>query len=68
MPHANIVLVCATCAQVPFSLSCKTPGRFRWVTTNIARFDPSIDWPTDLDCSFDWNKALKAYDGEHIVR
>lgn len=50
--------------QVPFTLSCGTPGRLRWVTTNIARFDPSIDWPTDLDCQFEWNKALKTYDGK----
>jgi hypothetical protein len=50
--------------QVPFTLSCGTPGRLRWVTTNIARFDPSVDWPTDLDCTFNWNKALRTYDGE----
>jgi hypothetical protein len=36
----------------------------RWVTTNIARFDPSVDWPTDLDCTFQWNRALRTYDGE----
>jgi hypothetical protein len=49
--------------QVPFSLSCGMPGRLRWVTTNIARFDPLVEWPTDLACSFDWNKALKSFDG-----
>lgn len=49
--------------QVPFRLSCGTPGRLRWVTTNIARFDPSVEWPADLDCSFDWNRGLKSYDG-----
>ncbi|KIZ04279.1 hypothetical protein MNEG_3680 [Monoraphidium neglectum] len=47
----------------PFTLSCNTPGRLRWVTTNIARFDPSVDWPTDLACTFDWNKGLKSFDG-----
>lgn len=25
------------------------PGKTRWVTTSIARFDPDVDWPTDLD-------------------
>jgi hypothetical protein len=53
----------ARALQVPFSLSCNTPGRLRWVTTNIARFDPSVDWPADLACAFRWNTALKAYDG-----
>lgn len=52
-----------TLLQVPFMLSCGTPGRLRWVTTNIARFDPSVDWPTDLACTFDWNKDLKTFDG-----
>lgn len=52
------------CLQVPFTLSCGTPGRLRWVTTNIARFDPSVEWPSDLNCKFEWNKALKSYDGE----
>jgi len=36
----------------------------RWVTTNIARFDPVIEWPTDLDCTFNWNKDLKTFDGK----
>ncbi len=49
---------------VPFTLTCGTPGRLRWVTTNIARFDPSVDWPTDLDCQFKWNTGLKGFDGE----
>ncbi len=52
-----------TFMQVPFTLTCNTPGRLRWVTTNIARFDPSVDWPTDLSCAFVWNKNLKTYDG-----
>lgn len=50
-------------AQVPFTLTCGTPGRLRWVTTNIARFDPSVDWPTDLACEFKWNQGLKSFDG-----
>jgi hypothetical protein len=50
--------------QVPFKLNCPVPGMFRWVTTNIARWDPSIAWPTDLDCEFEWNTAMKTFDGE----
>eukprot|EP00775_Hariotina_reticulata_P009083 gene9083-9253_t len=52
---------------VPFTLSCNVPGRLRWVTTNIARFDPVIEWPTDLDCTFNWNKDLKTFDGAPLV-
>lgn len=47
----------------PFSTTCGIPGRTRWVTTSIARFDPSVEWPPDLRCSFSWNVALKAFDG-----
>ncbi len=53
--------------QVPFTVNCPVPGRFRWVTTNIARWDPSIEWPTDLDCTFEWNTALKSFDGAYLV-
>jgi hypothetical protein len=49
--------------QVPFKVNCPVPGMFRWVTTNIARWDPSIAWPTDLDCEFTWNTAMKTFDG-----
>uniref|UniRef100_A0A7S3VJT0 Alpha-2-macroglobulin domain-containing protein n=1 Tax=Dunaliella tertiolecta TaxID=3047 RepID=A0A7S3VJT0_DUNTE len=50
--------------KIPFSLSCsKLPGRFRWVTTNIARFDPETSWPTDLDCTFSFNSNLTSFDG-----
>ena len=49
--------------KTPFRLSCGVPGKARWVTTSIARFDPDVDWPSDLDCSFVWNAALRAYDG-----
>jgi hypothetical protein len=49
----------------PFALEgCNAPGRGRWVTTSIYRFDLTIDaWPTDLACAFAWNKALRSFDG-----
>ena len=58
--------------QVPFSINCNAPsgtvpGDIRWVTTNIARFDPLVDWPPDLSCAFRWNKELKTYDGERAL-
>ncbi|KAG1668836.1 hypothetical protein FOA52_004931 [Chlamydomonas sp. UWO 241] len=49
--------------KVPFNLTCNAPGRFRWVTTTIARFDPTQDWPTDLDCTLVWNTNLTTHDG-----
>jgi hypothetical protein len=49
--------------QTPFTTTCGVPGRMRWVTTSIARFDPSVEWPPDLRCAFRWNAALEAYDG-----
>ncbi|GLI68405.1 hypothetical protein VaNZ11_012792 [Volvox africanus] len=53
-------------SMLPFSLSCPVPGRFRWVTTSIARFDPDVDWPTDLDCTLNWVTTLTAYDGASL--
>jgi hypothetical protein len=53
-----------TGGKQPFSLSCPVPGRYRWVTTTIFRFDPDGDWPTDLDCELVWNTALTSYDSE----
>jgi hypothetical protein len=55
-------------AQVPFTLACGVPGRFRWVTTFIARFDPSIPWPPDLQCALKWNTRLTSYDGARPTR
>jgi hypothetical protein len=40
------------------------PGKSRWVTTSIARFDPDLDWPTDLDCQLVWSAQLISYDGK----
>eukprot|EP01125_Pyxidicula_operculata_P000304 TRINITY_DN10363_c0_g1_i1.p1 TRINITY_DN10363_c0_g1~~TRINITY_DN10363_c0_g1_i1.p1 ORF type:complete len:2120 (-),score=451.00 TRINITY_DN10363_c0_g1_i1:124-6228(-) len=41
------------------------PGKTRWVTTSIARFDPDIDWPSDLDFSV-VVRPIKTYDGKTI--
>jgi len=46
----------------PFFVECPVPGRPRWVTTNIYRFDPLEDWPPDTDCRLEWNTALKSFD------
>lgn len=49
-----------------FTTDCGVPGRYRWVTTNIARFDPDVDWPPDLNCTFRWNQGLRTYDGAQL--
>ena len=35
-------------ALAPFIVDCPLPGRTRWVTTSIARWDPIVAWPPDL--------------------
>ncbi|KAG2447335.1 hypothetical protein HYH02_007664 [Chlamydomonas schloesseri] len=50
--------------KLPFRLlNCPVPGKVRWVTTTIARFDADVDWPTDLDCELSWTSDLTSYDG-----
>lgn len=49
--------------QVPFVLVPDIPGRFRWVTTYIARWDPDGSWPLDSELTLQWNKNLKTHDG-----
>ena len=36
-------------ALVPFELDPPIPGKLRWVTTSIARFDPDDDFPPSLN-------------------
>jgi hypothetical protein len=55
---------------VPFTLqACSgqpafaVPGKLRWATTSIARFDADIDWPTDLCFDLVLNMQLKTFDG-----
>jgi hypothetical protein len=42
------------------------PGRWRRVTTFVARFDPSSDWPTDVTVAVQVNAALTTWDGISI--
>ena len=58
--------------KVPFSVSLSQPGgggglsmegRWRWVTTFVARFDPVDDWPTDVTVSVVLNTGLTTWDG-----
>lgn len=43
------------------------PGRFRWVTTAIARFDPSIDWPAELKIEVAPVDGLTTFDGTRLA-
>lgn len=42
------------------------PGKFRWVTTSICRFDPDIQWPTDLKFRVRVKEDLVAFDGTKL--
>ena len=44
------------------------PGKLRWVTTYIVRFDPDIDWPLDLAFDVVINPELKAWDGTVLTQ
>jgi hypothetical protein len=39
------------------------PGKWRWVTTFVARFDPDSDWPTDVTVTARLNADLRTWDG-----
>mmetsp|Transcript_74110 Transcript_74110/g.154582 ORF Transcript_74110/g.154582 Transcript_74110/m.154582 type:complete len:2199 (+) Transcript_74110:100-6696(+) len=43
--------------------SFNVPGKARWTTTSIVRFDPDIKWPTDLCFDLVINETLSTYDG-----
>ena len=43
------------------------PGRARWVTTSILRFDPNEDWATDLHCELSVNPELRTFDGTKLA-
>ncbi|GMH44461.1 hypothetical protein BSKO_12413 [Bryopsis sp. KO-2023] len=49
--------------KVPFTLTPEIPGRFQWVSTYIARWDPEDGWPLDMDVQFEWNRNLTTPDG-----
>mmetsp|Transcript_40315 Transcript_40315/g.104524 ORF Transcript_40315/g.104524 Transcript_40315/m.104524 type:complete len:2609 (-) Transcript_40315:679-8505(-) len=39
------------------------PGKFRWVTTYILRFDTDIDWPSDLDLYLKFKESYQSFSG-----
>ena len=52
----------------PFVLEgAEVPGKFRWVSSSIARFDPSVDWPTDLEAlQVTFNLRLQSVSGKSL--
>ena len=62
----------AAAENVPFYFTASgaekpVPGKFRWVSTYIARFDPDVNWPLDLSFELRMNPALEAWDGTRVT-
>lgn len=64
--------------KVPFSVTvaqvttgarteASMDGRWRWVTTFVARFDPAADWPTDVTVNVQLNSGLTTWDGSALA-
>mmetsp|Transcript_52119 Transcript_52119/g.130917 ORF Transcript_52119/g.130917 Transcript_52119/m.130917 type:complete len:2340 (-) Transcript_52119:890-7909(-) len=56
----------------PFNITAnnalgKIPGTTYWVTTSIARFDPAVDWPSDLEVTVKINRDLTSVSGKALV-
>ena len=49
--------------SMPFTLDPPVDGKFRWVSTTVARFDPSASWPPELDLTLALNSDLASYTG-----
>ena len=52
---------------VPFHLTPSVPGKLRWVTTSIARFDPDGEWPHEHVLSLSLNPDLQSFDGASLA-
>eukprot|EP01080_Neovahlkampfia_damariscottae_P008821 gene8821-770_t len=53
--------------NLPFRIGCNVPGKYHWVTTSIFRFDPDIDWPTDLSCPLLIDEEIETFDGNKLM-
>lgn len=51
----------------PFHLTAAIPGRWRWVTTSIIRFDPSEDWPAELNFELQLKDNAIGYGGATLA-
>ncbi|KAL3929040.1 MAG: hypothetical protein SGPRY_002129 [Prymnesium sp.] len=50
----------------PLLIHPNIEGTFRWVTTSVARFDPSHEWPAELEVSVHLNPQMRGYDGSSL--
>lgn len=55
-------------AMLPFTLKPAVPGRTRWVTTSVARFDPDQDWPAELQLVMTLRPDITSIDGAKLER
>ena len=58
----SAVATTASTSTLPFYFTASgaespVPGKLRWVTTYIARFDPDINWPLDLNFELHINQV-----------
>eukprot|EP01094_Clydonella_sp_ATCC50884_P020809 TRINITY_DN439_c0_g1_i1.p1 TRINITY_DN439_c0_g1~~TRINITY_DN439_c0_g1_i1.p1 ORF type:complete len:2206 (-),score=883.54 TRINITY_DN439_c0_g1_i1:214-6831(-) len=52
---------------VPFTLEgSAVPGRVRWVTTYMARFDADVPWPAEVRLRLQVKHDLVSHDGLHV--
>lgn len=49
--------------QTPFTVLGGSAGRFRWLNSYVASFEPEGEWATDLTLDFAWNAQLASFDG-----
>lgn len=66
---ADKVPFSVTVAQSATGATTEAPmdGRWRWVTTFVARFDPAADWPTDVTVNVQLNSGLTTWDGSALA-
>lgn len=50
-------------SQIPFTVSGAPAGRFRWLNSYVASFEPEGSWGTDTTFQFSWNTGLTTFDG-----
>jgi hypothetical protein len=53
--------------QVLYASGQPVPGRSRWVSTSIYRWDPQLRWQPNNKIRIQWNRNLTAYHGTQLL-